>query len=102
MRLGRAVERHGLGDDRPDRAVGEQVASGSIQGLSVPRSCHRRSMLSPITALESDICLIRSKPRTIRSACGARLDTLRFWPCGTLEAPNAISRPPVRSSGRSA
>ncbi len=67
--------------------------SGSIQGRSVPACSHSRSMLSPITAFDAPICLIRLK-RGIDSAARAAVTTLRFSPLMTAEAPNAISARP--------
>ena len=71
VRLGRAVERDRIGDHRLHGAVLDELgAAASIHGSSVPRSFHRVSMFSPITALEDCICSIRLKPRSIGSASG--------------------------------
>jgi hypothetical protein len=50
-----------------------------------------------MTALESDICFMRSKPRRIRSAWGAAFSRFRLSPVTTLDAPKATRRPPARS-----
>ena len=65
------LEAEVAGDDRLDRAVVEQLAAAArSRAASVPRSFHSVSMFSPITAFESDICLIRLKRgmRTSRAA----------------------------------
>ena len=54
-------------------------------------------MFSPITAFDSDICLIRLK-RGMRATARSAVTRLRRSPETTEEAPNATRRPPGRSS----
>ena len=54
-------------------------------------------MFSPITALDSDICLIRSK-RGMRTTAAQRRDEVALLAGHDAEAPKATRRPPGRSS----
>ena len=54
-------------------------------------------MFSPITAFDSDICLIMLK-RGMRATVRSAVTRLRRSPETTAEAPKATSRPPGRSS----